>query len=1098
MVETFENTQIFSRPAFAYCWRFTIVAVFVLTLSVLLLACKPQDSAERGTQGLVLAFKNRRLIEPRLSGGFKGGQFDPQRDNRSNLDVEQLERARALILDGVVGEEPAAIQAYVRLLLSEGEKLSIAAKHLRRLIEGGLDLAETRNDLGVCLFQQGKLEEALDEFNIALNRTPQMREAVFNRALCFEKLQLQEPAVSGFAELARIERDESWLTEIKDRRARLAQPLVGLSYDAVGESLDVAFQAGRIDELRLAVSQRLELVWHYSLGVLVKRYLKAAVEKDRAKADSTFNELTVLGEAIDEIHGDPSVSEVARYLKSLPENDLTKELGLVDECLTNPNKQGETRETYRRLYEEFRARKNVVFQTLSRWYPARQLYVTSSYSESLKELQSLMLVLKPNWPTLRLLVMSQIGLALSRLGQDSLAISYFNESLALSRRLNTLIGRALQNLSLPYWHIGDFDRAFSYLRDSMTQSILEGREASSLAYDYLQIADLYRLRERPDLAVLYAKESLKLATEAKHARFASQASSLMAVEYSNLSKLQEAEENLATAFEWLKQLDVATANSYSRPLVLTRAATVSVRSGDIARALQYYDEAEELVSTAQERKLPLVRVLRGRADALIAAGRAVDAKANLERAVEILEGYRAEIASSEDRSYFLETSNAVFDLLLTLNLEQAGGEEVAFELSERSRARALLEDISSHSAQQGAGNAKTAKGAPSRNGSNKPVKVTDIQQQLPPDLLLVEYSVTDRGTFIFVLNKSGLRVVRSSATSSSLEQLVNGYLSNLDNRDAVNDPVSRSKLSESARMLYDQLINPIRELIRGETRLCIVPDKSLHFLPFAGLEDSDGGYLVQQFSLNYAPSASVLSQCIEQSIKRRQSGPEKLFAVGNPDFDKNYFNELKDLQESEAEALDSAKLYAHPETLTGSDATKARVLSGLSDCDVVHLASHCLINNSSPWRAALVLASSKSNKAGASNGSAGASANAEANPAEAHLNELLSLEEIYQVRLPRTKLAVLSACQTGLGRYFRGEGVVSLVRPFIASGVPTVVASLWSVDSASTYELMVRFHRERTTNGRGPSDALRAAQINMLSGEFQHPYYWAAFIAVGK
>jgi CHAT domain-containing protein len=108
--------------------------------------------------------------------------------------------------------------------------------------------------------------------------------------------------------------------------------------------------------------------------------------------------------------------------------------------------------------------------------------------------------------------------------------------------------------------------------------------------------------------------------------------------------------------------------------------------------------------------------------------------------------------------------------------------------------------------------------------------------------------------------------------------------------------------------------------------------------------------------------------------------------------------------------------------------------------------------------------------------------------------------EIYKMKLPRTRLVVLSACQTGIEQQYRGEGAVSLARPFIVAGVPLVVASLWPVDSESTEQLMVSFHRHRTQDHLPTAEALRRAQLELLGGEdtrYRQPYYWAAFTAIG-
>ena len=110
----------------------------------------------------------------------------------------------------------------------------------------------------------------------------------------------------------------------------------------------------------------------------------------------------------------------------------------------------------------------------------------------------------------------------------------------------------------------------------------------------------------------------------------------------------------------------------------------------------------------------------------------------------------------------------------------------------------------------------------------------------------------------------------------------------------------------------------------------------------------------------------------------------------------------------------------------------------------------------------------------------------------------LRLHEIYNLRL-NADLVVLSACQTGLGREVRGEGLIGLVRGFMYAGAPRVVASLWKVDDAATAELMSVFYRKMLVENLRPAAALRAAQIEMLKKRhWQSPYYWGAFVLQGE
>jgi CHAT domain-containing protein len=97
------------------------------------------------------------------------------------------------------------------------------------------------------------------------------------------------------------------------------------------------------------------------------------------------------------------------------------------------------------------------------------------------------------------------------------------------------------------------------------------------------------------------------------------------------------------------------------------------------------------------------------------------------------------------------------------------------------------------------------------------------------------------------------------------------------------------------------------------------------------------------------------------------------------------------------------------------------------------------------------------------------------------------------------ELVVLSACQTGLGKQVRGEGLLGLTRGFMYAGAPRVVVSLWRVDDAATAELMGRFYRHMLGRKRSPAAALRHAKIEMMEahGDWRAPYFWAGLVLQG-
>jgi CHAT domain-containing protein len=150
----------------------------------------------------------------------------------------------------------------------------------------------------------------------------------------------------------------------------------------------------------------------------------------------------------------------------------------------------------------------------------------------------------------------------------------------------------------------------------------------------------------------------------------------------------------------------------------------------------------------------------------------------------------------------------------------------------------------------------------------------------------------------------------------------------------------------------------------------------------------------------------------------------------------------------------------------------------LSEYQIVHFATHSLLNNRHPELSGIVL--SLVDERGRSQ------------------DGFLRLNEIYNLKL-HADLVVLSSCQTALGKEVKGEGLIGLTRGFMYAGAPRVVASVWKVSDNATAELMTRFYRKMFEEGMRPSEALRMAQISLYEErQWRAPYYWAAFILQGE
>jgi CHAT domain-containing protein len=662
-----------------------------------------------------------------------------------------------------------------------------------------------------------------------------------------------------------------------------------------------------------------------------------------------------------------------------------------------------------------------------------------------------------------------MGNLCTRLGQDSLALDYCHQAISIDRQSPYVESSALQYMANACWHLGDFPNGLLYLRRSSTLSLMNLPSFSDLANNMLQAADFYRLINNHQLALLHARQALSYAEAGGLKPRIAQTASFIAVELAEINQVADSQTEMQMAFAALEKIPLVE-RSYSHMLVRLRAGDLASRQGNLQQAEQHFAQAQIIAEKSEEKDLPLIKILKARAASYARAGQPERARADLEQAIALIEKYRNNITERGNRSDFFDASQDVFDQMIQLQARAFGQWTEAFNTSEQARARTLLDDLSA-TASSAAANQTSPSAAPTVPHSVTALTLDKIRAALPADLTLISYSVTSGGTLIFLVTRNDFMAVESDVSTEQIDRLVQDYVTALRERAPV------EKLAEPSRQLYQLLIAPVEAKLGTAKWLCIAPDKALHRLPFAALLDAAGNYLAQSYVLTSVPSASTLIYCLDQARRKNAVADEKLLAVGNPQFSRNHFPNLPTLPDAEREARDSAAFYAHPAVLTGPDATKARTLAELSNCDVAHFSTHCLVKEKTPWLAALVLAQAS----------------------EDPDDELLRLNEFNKIGLLRARLVILSACQSALGQYYRGEGIVSLVRPFLARSVPSVVASLWPVDSQATATLMIDFHKARRQNGRPAADALRAAQMQMIqSASYNHPYYWAPFVVVGS
>ena len=341
--------------------------------------------------------------------------------------------------------------------------------------------------------------------------------------------------------------------------------------------------------------------------------------------------------------------------------------------------------------------------------------------------------------------------------------------------------------------------------------------------------------------------------------------------------------------------------------------------------------------------------------------------------------------------------------------------------------------------------------------SAKTVSAREIQRAVPENALLVEFYAARNTFYACLVSREQLKIVPVAEVMKVREKLRLLQLQLAKFRlgeeyiRALEGPLLRATQAHMEE-LYALLIAPIRTQLKAE-HLVIVPHSFLHYLPFHALSDG-ARYLIDDFTISYAPSGSIFALCQEKAIP--SNGQESL-VLAVPDARAPHIEEEGRFV---AQALGGARLFL------GDEATEERLKEFGPKSRFIHVATHGYFRQDNPMFSSIRLGDS-----------------------------LLSLFDFYQLHLD-TELVTLSGCGTGMNVVIGGDELIGLVRGLLYAGAQTLMVSLWEVHDQSTAEFMrdfYTFYRETANK----SSALREALIN-LRKKRPHPYYWAAFALVGK
>lgn len=402
------------------------------------------------------------------------------------------------------------------------------------------------------------------------------------------------------------------------------------------------------------------------------------------------------------------------------------------------------------------------------------------------------------------------------------------------------------------------------------------------------------------------------------------------------------------------------------------------------------------------------------------------------------------------------------------------------------------------------------------------IELAPVQKRIPADARLVEivnYQTFDGSMFFgdrkkviprkyaaFVVGTTGDPVGIDLGPAEAIDQAVEAF------RKALSNP-KNAKVVDLGKALNDLTMAKILPKLGGSTNVLIAPDGALAVVPFSALVDKQGKFLIEKYTFTYLTSGRDL---LRVQARTKAAGGGVIFADPSFDGDKqappekgNRGSRSMDLASlswpqlpgtgQEADAVEKA--MAGLKVFRGLQATEGNV-KALHSPKILHLATHgfFLPDEAPPVKGQQAQA-----------GQAPAPAAVQENPllrsglALAGANKLesgsddgiLTALEASSLDLEGTKLVVLSACETGVGKVTNGDGVYGLRRALVIAGAQTLVMSLWQVDDQATKDLMAGYYGF-LKQGRGKSSGLRDMQLQMLAkDEYKHPFFWASFLPAG-
>ncbi len=1041
---------------------------------------------------------NERPTEGRITGFMYAPKIEGVRGSQQNSEHLILVSAKAQASAEVLKAQTAEnYHELGRVFLAE-KNFDEAIAQLEFGIQKDPVNAQIQNDLGVALLEKARQNKAFnadlekraetseeskaylelfaksnEAFSKAIELDKNMLEAYFNQAKTLTLMEvLPNQAKEAWDNYLKLDPDSKWADEAREHLNKIeANKPVSKTKEEILQDFLNAKDTNDIEKAWQTLSRNREMI----TGKLIPQQLAFLFADskslgDDANAKIALDGIIYAGKLEETKSGDLFWRDLAIFYENVSDKHF-RDLKTAQDAVRNGYSLAKSLD-YAKAQKEFETAKtifarlgNIPEAMFCDYWLGYLLNRLKNSAESLSVLEASEKSAKSKgYKWLLGYTLCWLAINQSELGETSKSLNYYEAALNYTEEISDTQNqqKILSLIASDYKFLKRDDIALQYLQKSLELEMLPESSQRQKWRDYESLTKTFLNFRFNNTALVFGKELLNLSFQNDDISFKCDSYLTLGSVYGSLKQYEKAIEMSKKGLETAGMLSSAEERNLETANANLSLGNLEIHSGNYEPALNYFQSAASFFASSAYQSNNY-QAQKGKLFCFHALKDDQSFEAELPNVLKLFEDNRSKILEEQNRNSFFDNEQDVYDIAVNYEFSKKNFRS-AFDHAEKSRSRSLL-DLQNSFAEVSA--SKKEPDIKFLANNAEPMNLEQIRTEMPSESQLLVYSVLPRKIAIWLITKEGLNVAESEIDSEQLREKVEQFWGLVSKRSG-----SGADLNLSSD-LHDLLVLPIRGKIDPAKQLVIIPDKTLFRLPFAALYS--GKYLVEDYRISYSPSANVFLNSSKKAVELNTVDSEKILTIGNPIFNAaNYENQLAAIPSAGDEAREIARLYDNANALLGNDATKAEVKNALKTSDVFHFAGHYVVDQESPLKSSLILSGKTKDESNLSN------------------------YELIGEKLSKTRLIVLSACDTGIERYFNGEGMIGASRTFLATGVPLIVASQWSVDSEASKQLMVRLHFLRKVGNLATAEALRQSQIEMLKSEnFKEPYFWAAFDAVG-